>query len=115
MSTQSLSIEAPEAFIEWLTAIEIEGMRSGVPVRSSSPVDLLDAPMNRKKLLGNLQIITLLFTTATGGVKFAEEVEKFLKDNPGIVIMVRDAVSGASFGKYDSETPPTPLIKHFNI
>ena len=115
MNSRSLSIQAPKQFIESLIQMEIEGVRSGLPVPASSTVDLLDAPMNRKKLVGHLQVVTLLLSTATAGVKLAEEVGKFLKDNPGIVITIRDAITGTSVGKFDSNTPPEKLVELLKI
>jgi len=111
-SSRSLSIEAPAEFIELLGQLNVAGLKSGIPVPSSSPVDLLDAPMNKKKAASALQILTLLLSTSTAAVKLADEVEKFVKDNPGIVITIRDAASGSLLGKFDEASPRPSIDDH---
>ena len=109
---RSLSIEGPSEFIELLVKLDVPGLKSGIPLPSTSPVDLLDAPMNKKKFATTLQIITLLLGSATAAVKLADEVEKFLKDNPGQVITIRDAGDGKVLGKFDQTTPRGSIDDH---
>ena len=112
---RGLSVEGPSDLIEMLSRLEIDGLKTGIAVPASSSVDILDAPMNRKKFAGTLQIITLLLGSATASVKLADALETFAKDNPGVILSIKDAVTGAIIGVVDENTPRGTLDSHVKL
>jgi hypothetical protein len=98
---RAITIEGPTEFLHLLSSLRIDDLQVGLTVPAASPVDMLDAPMSKNKFKATLQILTLLFGTATASVKFANELETFLKDNPEVTITIRNALDGSLIGKFD--------------
>ena len=98
---RAITIEGPTELLHLLSSLRIDDLQVGLTVPAASPVDMLDAPMSKNKFKATLQILTLLFGTATASVKFANELETFLKDNPEVTITIRNALDGSLIGKFD--------------
>jgi hypothetical protein len=112
---RSFSLEAPADFIEHLSALNVEGLMTGIPVSATSSVDFADSPMSRRKIASAIQIITALLGTATAGVKLADEVETYLHNHPASVIVLRDAQHGGLIGRFDGTSSREEIDKHLKI
>lgn len=112
-SPRAISIEGPEALIDRLAELHVNGLEVSTPTPSQSPADVLDAPMGGRKILAILKIVTALLGTATAGVKLADEVEKFLHDNPAQKVIVSDPISGRQLAKLDGNSPKSEIDKIF--
>jgi hypothetical protein len=110
-SLMAITIEGPADLIDRIAALKVDGLEISQPVFAQSPADILDAPMGGRKVLAILKIVTTLFTTATAGVKLAEEVEHFLHENPDAQVTIRDAMHGGVLTKSDGGSFPDDLGK----
>ncbi len=110
---RALSIKGPEALIDQLATLQIDGLQLSRPVPSQSPADILDSPMGGRKILAILKIVTALLSTGTATVKLAEEVEKFLHENPGQKVIVRSPQSGKILAQFDEHASGQAIRETF--
>lgn len=111
--TRVLSIEGPEALIDQLVTLQIDGLQLSQPVPSQSPVDILDSPMGGRRIIAVLKIVTALLSTGSAAVKLAEEVEKLLHENPDQKVIVRDPRTGQIIDQLNEDTSQQRIRETF--
>jgi hypothetical protein len=112
MPERAIAVTASPDVIRELTE-ELAGADVSIsePLPPESPADALDAPISGEELRQALEMVTLLFSTGTAGLVFAEKLRVVLGRGDGRAARLDDARTGRRLGTADASTDPESLLE----
>jgi hypothetical protein len=112
MPGRAIAITAPPDVIrELLEELAGEEVSLSEPLPAESPADALDAPISGEELRQALEVVTLLFSTGTAGLVFAEKLRSVLRRGDSRSARLDDARTGRRLGTADASTDLESLLE----